>query len=326
MEEHATVSRKIPGVALSVVVPCFNEEECLVATYTRLWKSIRSVGIDSFEIIFVNDGSTDKTIDILVELSKTAPRLVIVDLSRNHGHQLALTAGLSVAHGERIFIIDADLQDPPELLSELMVALDNGADVAYGVRRTRKGESFFKRATAKVFYKLLARSSGVEIPVDTGDFRLMTRQVLDVVLAMPEAHRFIRGMVAWAGFRQVPVEYDRQSRYAGTSKYPVSKMLGLAIDAVTAFAVAPLRFVYWVAILSALVAGLLLVWSLISYFYFEALPGWSSLMVVMLAFMSLQLFALGVIGDYVGRIFIQTKGRPLFVIKRITQSPPTIDQ
>ncbi|MGO4704950.1 glycosyltransferase family 2 protein [Microvirga sp. 2MCAF38] len=303
-----------PG--LSVVVPCYNEEECIRACHERLTAVCQGLAVD-YELVFVNDGSADRTAGILLDLKKSDPRIVIVDLARNHGHQLALSAGLSVALGERVFVIDADLQDPPELLGEMMKVMDAGADVVYGQRRAREGESWFKLATAKLFYRALSRIAAFPIPHDTGDFRLMSRQVVDILNSMPESHRFIRGMVAWIGFDQVPMLYDRHARFAGETKYPFGKMLLLASDAMTAFAVAPLRFVYSLALVAALLAVLMIGWSFFAYLLNDTSPGWASLMVVVLAFSSVQLFCLGVIGEYISRIFTQVKGRPLFVIKAV---------
>ena len=202
--------------ALSIVVPCFNEEQCLPALHERLSKAARASFGNDYELVLVNDGSRDSSWQIMQELASNDPHVVGINLSRNHGHQLALTAGLDLASGEMILIIDADLQDPPELLSDMVATMrSEGADVVYGVRRSRAGETAFKRATAHGFYRLLARATDVDIPLDAGDFRLMSRRALDVLLAMPEQARFIRGMVAWIGFKQVPILYDRSERLAG---------------------------------------------------------------------------------------------------------------
>jgi dolichol-phosphate mannosyltransferase len=304
-------------ILLSVVVPCFNEQDCVEACHRRLSGVLRDADIASHEIIFVNDGSTDATLDRLVGLQARDPHVVVIDLARNHGHQLALSAGLALSRGARVFVIDADLQDPPELLPEMMRLMDDGADVVYGQRLTRKGESPFKNLTAKLFYRLLARSTTVDIPVDTGDFRLMSRAVVDVLNRMPEAHRFLRGMVAWVGFKQVPLHYARAERIAGTTKYPFGKMLRLALDAMTAFATAPLRFAFGIALFAVFLAVVLLGWSIYVYFFYDAVPGWASLMVVFLFFTAVQLFSVAIMGEYIGRIFIQTKGRPLFVIRKV---------
>jgi len=305
------------SVALSIVVPCYNERDCVDACHERLDQVCRQVRLRDYEIIFVNDGSTDETLYKLVALQARDPHVVIVDLARNHGHQLALSAGLSLARGARTLAIDADLQDPPELLPDMMRLMDEGADVVYGERIERKGESQFKKLTAKLFYRFLAHNTNVDIPLDTGDFRLMNRAVLDVLNSMPEAHRFVRGMVAWIGYKQVPLRHARAERFAGATKYPLRKMMRLAVDAVTAFAVAPLRLAFGTALFAVALAFLLLGWSVYVYLFQNAVPGWSSLMVVFLFFTAVQLFSVAIMGEYIGRIFIQTKGRPLFVIRKV---------
>src|SRR6059058_3209662 len=221
---------------LSIVVPCYNEEGCLQALHERLTAAARACRCGDYEIVLVNDGSRDRTLPMMRELAASDPHVVAVNLSRNHGHQLALTAGLDLCRGEKILIIDADLQDPPELLPAMLETMvESDADVVYGVRKSRRGETAFKRATAHGFYRLLSRATEVEIPLDTGDFRLMSRRALDALLAMPEQTRFIRGMVAWIGFKQVPLAYDREERFAGETKYPLKKMMRFAFDALTGF-------------------------------------------------------------------------------------------
>jgi dolichol-phosphate mannosyltransferase len=276
-----------------------------------------------YEIVFVNDGSTDGTLDILQKIQASDDRVRVVDLSRNHGHQLASTAGLTVARGEMVLLIDADLQDPPELLGKMVELLEQGADVVYGQRVRRHGETFLKRFSAALFYRLLSRSSKIVIPLDTGDFRLMRRHVVDILNQMSESHRFIRGLVAWTGFNQVALCYERDPRYAGQTKYPFLKMLNFSIDAYTAFATAPLRFVFLAALLAIAVALGMLAWTGYSYFFLDAVAGWSSLMAVFLFFTSVQLLSLAVIGEYVGRIFIEAKKRPMFVIRKIYEAPTT---
>jgi polyisoprenyl-phosphate glycosyltransferase len=270
---------------------------------------------------FVNDGSFDKTWATLQNLAHNDDRIVAVDLSRNHGHQLALSAGLSLARGERILVIDADLQDPPELLPEMMRLMDGGADVVYGQRFERDGETWFKRVSASAFYRLLLRMTDVGIPPDTGDFRLMRRPMLKALLAMPEQQRFIRGMVAWIGFRQVPLRYRRDRRFAGETKYPLRKMLFFAVDAITGFSITPLRISFYIACFFVLVALLTIIYVLISWFYLKAVPGWTSIFLTMLIFSSVQLFSLGIIGEYLGRVYMQTKQRPLFIIREIVSAP-----
>jgi polyisoprenyl-phosphate glycosyltransferase len=242
-------------------------------------------------------------------------------LARNHGHQLALSAGISHSRGACVLAIDADLQDPPELLSAMKRKIDEGADVVYAKRNQRKGDSLFKRATAAIFYRLLSSASQAPIPVDTGDFRLMRRTVVDVLVSLPETHRFVRGLVSWVGFKQVPINYDRNPRFAGVTKYPFTRMLTFSLDAITAFASTPLRLIFLVSMLAMGLAVLALGWTLYAFFFLNAVPGWSSLMFVFLLFSSVQLFSIAFIGEYVGRIFIETKRRPLFVIRAVYPRP-----
>jgi polyisoprenyl-phosphate glycosyltransferase len=311
---------------LSVVIPCYNEEAVIHELYRRVTLACRSLTGDSYELVLVNDGSFDETWAMLQELAHNDDRVVAVDLSRNHGHQLALSAGLSLARGERILVIDADLQDPPELLPEMMRLMDGGADVVYGQRVERDGETWFKRVSASAFYRLLLRMTDVGIPPDTGDFRLMRRPVLKALLAMPEQQRFIRGMVAWIGFRQVPLQYHRERRFAGETKYPLRKMLTFAVDAVTGFSIAPLRISLYVACLFLLFALLTIIYVTISWLYLGPVPGWTSVLLSMLIFGSVQLFSLAIIGEYLGRVYMQTKQRPLFIIREIVSASPMNEQ
>lgn len=301
--------------ALSVVVPLYNEEACLPEFYRRMTAACQASKVGSYELIFVNDGSSDGSLDILLRLQKADSTVRIVDMARNHGHQLALSAGLAHARGDRVLAIDADLQDPPELLSAMMTQMDAGADVVYAQRNRRAGEPRFKLATAALFYRLLAQISDTHIPVDTGDFRLMSRRVVDVIVSMPEGHRFIRGLVAWIGLKQVPLRYDRAERFAGKTKYPFFKMLAFSLDAITAFAAAPLRIVFLASIVAMGLAMVAMIWTFYSFFFLDAVAGWSSLMVVFLFFTSIQLFSLAFIGEYVGRTFMESKRRPLYLVK-----------
>jgi dolichol-phosphate mannosyltransferase len=312
-------------VDLSVVVPCFNEEEGLLEFHRRMTTSCAESDAASYEIIYVNDGSSDTTFKIMRDLQRQNRFVRVVDLARNYGHQIALSAGLAHARGECVLTIDADLQDPPELLPVMMRKIKAGADVVYGQRRQRRGESAFKRASAFSFYRLLARIGGTPIPVDTGDFRLMRRDVVDVLVNMPEAHRFVRGLVAWIGFTQVPIQYDRNARFAGTTKYPFLKMLAFSIDAITSFAMTPLRIVFAISMCSLVMAGLMLGWTIYSFVKLNAVPGWSSVMTMFLFFSSVQLFALAMIGEYVGRIFMESKRRPLYVVRAIYPPMDSVD-
>jgi dolichol-phosphate mannosyltransferase len=302
--------------ALSVVAPCFNEEGVLPEFVRRVAAVLDGVG-GTAEIVLVDDGSRDGTWTAMTEAVARDRRVVAVRLMRNHGHQLALTAGLSVCRGERILIIDADLQDPPELLPAMMTLMDGGADVVYGQRRAREGESLFKRTSAAAFYRLIGRMTDVEIPLDAGDFRLVTRRVLDVLLAMPERHRFIRGMVAWIGGRQVAIPYDRKPRAAGESKYPLGKMIRFAADAITAFSVVPLMASMSIGWIMASVGFFCFLYSIVGWFLGLNLPGWTSLMAAIGLLGGMQFLMLGIIGAYLGRLYDQSKGRPLFMIRDI---------
>jgi glycosyltransferase involved in cell wall biosynthesis len=311
---------ELPHPALSVVAPCYNEQEVLPEFLRRIGAVLdKAAGVA--EVVLVDDGSRDRTWDVMTAAAAADPRIVAVRLMRNHGHQLALTAGLSVCRGERILIIDADLQDPPELLPDMMALMDQGADVVYGQRRQRDGESLFKRATAAGFYRLINRLTDVDIPADAGDFRLVTRRVLDLLLAMPERHRFIRGMVAWIGGRQVPLIYDRHARAAGESKYPLSKMIRFAADAITAFSVVPLMASMTIGWVMAAVGFGFFIYSMIGWLMHANLPGWTSIMAALGLLSGMQFLMLGIIGAYLGRLYDQSKGRPLFMIRDIVGGP-----
>ncbi|MDB5720208.1 MAG: glycosyltransferase, partial [Alphaproteobacteria bacterium] len=300
---------------LSIVVPCYNEEACLGELHGRLSAVARGVAGEDYEIVLINDGSRDSSWAMMREISARDPHLVAINLSRNHGHQLALTAGLDLCAGERILIIDADLQDPPELLPGMMAEMDRqGADVVYAVRRARAGETAFKRGTAKLFYRALSKLAEIEIPLDTGDFRLMSRRALDALLSLPEQARFIRGMVAWVGFRQVPIVYDRAERHAGVTKYPFSKMVRFALDAVTGFSTAPLRFASHIGLWLVAASVLLLGYIAVGFLSGTAIQGWTSLMLVVVVLGAVQMFVLGMIGEYLGRLFMEAKRRPLYIV------------
>jgi dolichol-phosphate mannosyltransferase len=304
-------------VALSVVVPCFNEEDNL----GELWRRVTAVCEEScgrdYEFVLVDDGSTDKTWATIQKLTEDDDNVVGVRLSRNHGHQLALSAGLENCSGERILIIDADLQDPPELLPEMMSMMDTGIDVVYGQRADRAGETWFKRVSAKLFYRVLDSLVDIKIPLDTGDFRLMTRRVLEGLIAMPEQHRFVRGMVSWLGYRQEPLFYDRHERFSGETKYPLSKMARFAIDAITSFSVKPLRIASAFGVLFGILGVAGLIYSMTSWLSGDVVPGWTSVIVTVLILGSVQLFVIGVFGEYLGRLFIESKSRPMFIIDEV---------
>ncbi|WP_294321433.1 glycosyltransferase family 2 protein [uncultured Sphingomonas sp.] len=301
--------------ALSIVVPCYNEAACLDVLHARIAAAARAVVGDDHEIVLVNDGSRDQSWAVMERLAAADPRLVAINLSRNHGHQLALTAGLDLCAGERILIIDADLQDPPELLADMIGVMEaEGADVVYAVRRKREGETFFKKLTAAAFYRVLDRVTDTPIPLNTGDFRLMSRRALDALLSLPEQARFIRGMVAWVGFRQVPFPYDRDERLAGESKYPLGKMIRFALDAVTGFSTAPLRLASHMGLVLTALSLLLFAYIAVGWISGSAVQGWTSTMLVVVFLGAVQMFVLGMIGEYLGRLYVESKRRPLYLV------------
>lgn len=312
-------------VTLSVVVPLYNEEGNVEPLVERVVSILESLpDRPSYEVILVNDGSTDATAARIREELRRRAHLVFVDLSRNFGHQLAATAGLDVSRGEAIVLMDGDLQDPPELLPEFIERWRAGFDVVYAVRRTRKGESKFKLATAGVFYRLIRRLTNVSIPVDAGDFRLMSRRVVEVLKRSRERHRFLRGMVSWAGFAQTAVEYDRDERRSGTSKYPFSKMLKFAIDGVTSFSDVPLRLASYLGFTVSTAAFIYAIIIIFFRLFHLGIPeytrGWASTMVAILFLGGVQLIGIGILGEYIGRINDEVKARPLYLISDIERS------
>lgn len=310
-----------PSIGLSVVVPCYNEEGNLEALHRRLMAVCAAVAGDDYEIVLVNDGSNDRTWPMIAGLADSDPHVVGVNLSRNHGHQLALSAGLSVCRGGRVLVIDADLQDPPELLPDMMRLMDQGADVVFGQRTERQGEGRFKRWSAALFYRLFGALTDIDLPMDAGDFRLISRRALDVLNAMPEQHRFIRGMVSWIGFEQVALPYSRAPRLAGQTNYPLGKMVRFALDAITGFSARPLRISAYLAVLFAICGVLVTAYAVWSWSMGRAVAGWTSLIIVVLIMGSAQLFVLGIFGEYLGRLVLESKRRPLFVIREVRRAP-----
>ncbi len=310
---------------LSVVIPCYNEEDSLPTLHERLTKVLRKA-TDRYEIIFANDGSRDRTLLVIKDLARRDPHVRGVDLSRNFGHQLCLTAGLDHARGEAVVMMDADLQDPPELLPRMIAKWRLGADVVYAVRKKRQGEGAFKRMTAAGFYRLLKFFTKISIPVDTGDFRLIDRRALDAVLAIRESNRFLRGLFSWVGFRQEPVYYVRQRRYAGVTKYPLSKMIRFAMDGITSFSSAPLRIAMWVGLGAAGVAFLYSLSVLYSGFWGGGVPGWASTTLSVLFLGGVQLFTIGLLGEYIGRVFDEVKRRPLYLVREVIENEAVAQQ
>lgn len=318
--------RPAASCRLSIVAPCYNEAGGLAIFHARASAcALSQVGGD-YEIILVNDGSTDGTLEVMHRLAARDPHVVVVNLSRNHGHQLALSAGLSLARGARVLILDADLQDPPELLGDMMRLMDEGAHVVYGQRRTRQGETLFKRGTARLFYRLLSAMVDISIPLDTGDFRLMSRTALDVLNSMPERYRFVRGLVSWIGLRQVPLPYDREPRAAGRSAYNLAKMLRFAGDAITSFSIVPLRLASLFGCLTAVGALFVLIYAIGAWCFGYVVTGWTSMVSIILILGSVQLVVLGILGEYVGRLYLESKRRPLFVIESVVSTRVTQDE
>jgi glycosyltransferase involved in cell wall biosynthesis len=309
---------------VSIAVPCFNEESGIAELVRRCSEGAISAVGENYEIILVDDGSSDGTwLAILGQFDKNK-NLIAIRLSRNFGHQVALTAGLSAVNGTVVFVIDADLQDPPELLGVMLRALqENEADVVYGRRRSRAAEGWLKKKSASMFYRLLQRATDVAIPIDTGDFRLMSRRVSDLIAQMPERDRFIRGMVASVGFKQIPFEYDRQQRFSGETKYPLSKMVSFAADAFLGYSMTLLRFSSIAALGLLVVLFFVAIYSIYAWLYLEVTPGWTSLMISIIVASFFQLISLSIIGEYVGRIYLSTKARPLFIVDAIRRSRQT---
>jgi glycosyltransferase involved in cell wall biosynthesis len=306
-------------IRLSVVVPCYNEQETLGELHRRLGAACADAAGDAYEIVLVNDGSRDATWPLMVDAARRDPRIVAVNLARNFGKEMALAAGLASTRGERVAIIDADLQDPPELIKDMMAKMDAGADVVYGLRPEREGETWMKRFTSRLFYRVLGWLSDIHIPADTGDFRLMNRRVVDVLLAMPETHRYVRGLVSWAGMTQVPLPYRRPPRHGGKTKFTPGKLIALAFDAVSAFSIRPLRIASYLGLVAGVGALLTLIYVLWSWLAGIAIEGWTSLMLVVLLLNSAQLIVIGIMGEYLGRTYLETKRRPLFVIQQVVR-------
>ena len=316
----------MPTPTLSIVVPCYNEQESIHACHEKLTQVLSALK-ESYEIVYVDDGSRDQTAALLEQIYARDSHVVVVRLSRNFGHQPAVTAGLSASLGNAVVIIDADLQDPPELIPEMVKLWRSGYKVVYGIRQTRDGETPFKLWTAKAFYRLINSLSDVEIPVDTGDFRLIDRVVVDVFLQMPERHRLLRGMWSWIGFSQVGLPYQRGPRFAGETKYPLRKMLGLALDGIVSFSVVPLRLVTALGFLSAGAAFLGIVYTLwVRLLTHSWVRGWAISFVGMLFMAGVQMLCLGILGEYIGRIYTESKQRPLFIQHEIRRAAAGQDE
>lgn len=301
---------------ISVVIPMYYEEEVANECYNRTKKVLNGLENYDHEIVFVNDGSKDKTLPILKEIATKDEKAKVISFSRNFGHQAAVTAGLKFVTGDCILIIDSDMQDPPELLVDMLKLWENGNEVIYAKRKTRKGESKFKLMTAKMFYNVLNNLSDVEIPKDTGDFRLVDRKVVDVINSMPEHNKFLRGLFSWVGFKQEPIEYERQERFAGKTKYPLKKMLKLASDGIISFSTKPLKIIGGIGIASIFISFILLIYAILSYIFKwnNLASGWTSLMVAITFFAGVQLVSIWMISEYIARIYDDTKQRPEYII------------
>lgn len=298
----------------SIIIPVFNEEANIGMLYRRM-AGVLEVLSPSFELIFVNDGSRDNTLALVKELAQSDKRVRFINLSRNFGHQIAVSAGLDACKGNRVVIIDADLQDPPELILEMDARMNDGFQVVYARRRKRKGESVVKLWTARIFYRILANIASIDIPLDTGDFRIMDRKVVDVLKSMPEQNKFLRGQISWIGFKQTFVEYDRSERQGGQTGYTYAKMFRFALDGITSFSDAPLRLASWMGFVVSGVAFIALVYALYGKFILhESEPGWASVIVSILFLGGIQLISLGFIGEYLSRISSNVKHRPLYVV------------
>ena len=303
---------------ISVVIPMYYEEKVAKECYKRVSSCLNKIENYENEIIFVNDGSKDKTLEILEEIAKKNKNVKIISFSRNFGHQAAVTAGLKYVTGDAIVIMDADLQDPPELIPEMIKLWEDGNEVIYGKRKSREGESVFKLLTAKMFYKALNSLSDVEIPKDTGDFRLVDKKVVQTINEMPEHNKFLRGLFSWVGYKQIAYEYERKERFAGETKYPLSKMLKLASDGIISFSKKPLKIMGTIGIFSIVISILILIYTIVSYIFKlnHLSAGWTSIMITVTFFSGVQLLSMWILSEYVGRIYDESKNRPQYIIDK----------
>jgi len=305
----------------SVVIPAYNEQEVIKVTYDRLTKVMKEMG-ESYELIFINDGSKDSTAELIAEFCENDSSVKLINFTRNFGHMPAISAGMEHAKGQAIFVIDADLQDPPEVFPEMAAKWKEGYHVVYGKRTKRKGESAFKKLTAKIFYRFLRRMTSVDLPPDTGEFRLIDRKVCDAVSNLPEKSRYIRGLVSWVGFKQIPVEYVREERFAGVTKYPFRKMLAFAMDAVTSFSHKPLKLATGLGFSISFISFLYILYVIYQrYFTDRTVDGWASTIAAILFTQGIVLMILGLMGEYIGRIYKELQNRPNYIIQEIIEKP-----
>ncbi|ERI93072.1 glycosyltransferase, group 2 family protein [Clostridiales bacterium oral taxon 876 str. F0540] len=302
---------------ISIVVPMYFEEKVVDECYKRLSNVVTDNGLN-YELIFVNDGSTDKTLELLSKIAEKDPHVKVVSFSRNFGHQIAVTAGLDKAKGDAVVIIDADLQDPPELIPDMIKLWEQGYDVVYGKRKKRDGESWFKLTSAKMFYRFLDKMSTVKIPVDTGDFRLVDKKVIDALKKMPEHNRFLRGMCSWVGYKQIALEYERKERFAGETKYPLKKMLKFALDGIFSFSVKPLKLAEYLGSIAILTTLAIIFYSIVSSVIGlrSIALGWTLSLTFITFFGGIQLLSIGIVGEYIARIYDESKERPLYIIDK----------
>jgi glycosyltransferase involved in cell wall biosynthesis len=308
---------------LSVIIPIYNEEANIPALHERLTSALKPLGV-GYELVFVNDGSRDRSMDLIRDLAKQHPGIRYIDFSRNFGHQVAVSAGLDYCLGDRVVIIDADLQDPPELIRDMYAKMKEGYDVVYARRRRRAGESFLKKFTARQFYRILSSITSIDIPLDTGDFRMISRAIVDVLKRMPEQQKFLRGQISWAGFRQTFIEYDRDERHAGTTGYTYKKMMRFALDGITSFSNLPLKFATILGFVVSFTTFFFALYALYSRFITKSyVPGWTSLMLVVLFIGGVQLICIGIIGEYISRLSSNVRNRPLYIVRETNMAPGT---
>lgn len=302
---------------ISIIIPMYFEEDVVDECYKRL-TTVASSNNLHYELIFVNDGSKDRTPELLEAIAVKDQNAKVVNLSRNFGHQIAVSAGIDKAKGDAVVIIDADLQDPPELIPQMINLWRDGYDVVYGKRKRRNGESFFKLVTAKMFYRVLNSMSSVSIPMDTGDFRLMDRKVIEVLKKMPEQNRFLRGMASWVGFRQIALEYERSERFAGETKYPLKKMLKLAADGILSFSSKPIKLIEYSGIVTLFIAFIAVIYLSISLIFDLRYVNleWILILAIIVFIGGVQLLSIGIVGEYISRIYDESKGRPLYIINK----------
>ena len=328
-KETYTLGKEYRMKKISIIIPMYYEELVAEECYNRVKGVLSNLTQYDHEIVFINDGSKDKTLDILKELAEKDEKVKIISFSRNFGHQAAVTAGLQNVTGDAIVIIDADMQDPPELIPEMLKLWEEGNEVIYGKRKSREGESIFKLMTASMFYKTISAMSDVDIPKNTGDFRLVDRKVVDQMNSLPEHNKFLRGLWSWLGYKQYEFEYERKERFAGKTKYPLKKMIKLASDGIISFSSKPLKLIGALGGISILISFIILIYAIISYvFHLHNLQaGWTSIMLVVTFFAGVQLLSLWIMSEYIGRIYDETKGRPQYIIdKKINIDDEKVDK